>query len=51
MIGFIVLSIEASQKMPPEVLIVAAAIHAAVAGLTLGAIVVAALMLRRRLRV
>ena len=51
LIGFIVLSIEASQKMPPEVLIVAAAIHAAVAGLTLGAIVVAALMLRRRLRV
>jgi heme A synthase len=50
-IGFIVLSIESSQKMPPEVLIVAAAIHAAVAALTLGAIVVAALMIRRRLRI
>lgn len=49
-IGFIVLSIESSQKMPPEVLIVAAAIHAAVAALTLGAIVVAALMIQRRLR-
>lgn len=49
-IGFIVLSIEASQKMPPEVLIVAAAIHAAVAALTLGMIVAAALLIRRRLR-